>query len=292
MWICVYFLKKKSDYLEALQPFLVEVKKHRTCKGLSEKYHMILHTDGDNTMLAGQTTSYCRDHGIEHRHGSPYLHENQARVEQSHRDIQAMARALLLTFGFDVEMWPLTARHSLYILNRTFKRSLGRTSAYYMMKDKHADLSQLRIFGCRAYPFVDPDCREHKLNDRARQLRYVGHSEVSSAYLLYDTEATKVVNSGMVTFSERLDKLGKVVTTWDPSLVAPLKTNFMVTTLDAPYLDTMRAVIDDTLMQQGVCLPKGGEEISAVVKIQSPTGECWVSLSLYLEPGQARLRLL
>ncbi|KAK3280739.1 hypothetical protein CYMTET_11435 [Cymbomonas tetramitiformis] len=121
-WIWVYFLKKKSSYLDALKLYLLEVKKYRSILGLSEQYHMVLHTDGDSTMIAGQTASYCQQHGIEQRHGSPYLHENQARVERSHRDVQAMARALLLTSGFGVEMWPLAVRHAVYILNRTFRK--------------------------------------------------------------------------------------------------------------------------------------------------------------------------
>eukprot|EP00854_Cymbomonas_tetramitiformis_P014317 gene14317-biopygen14758 len=81
-------------------------------------------------------------------------------------------------------------------------KSLDWTSAHYVVYKKHADLSQLRIFGCLAYPFIDPSLREHKLSNRARELKYAGHSEVSSAYLLYDADSGKVVDSGMVTFSE------------------------------------------------------------------------------------------
>ncbi|KAK3258801.1 hypothetical protein CYMTET_32175 [Cymbomonas tetramitiformis] len=290
-WIYIYFLKHKSDDLDAFKKCIVEIKHHRSGMGFSEDYHMILHTDGDSTMIAGQTATFCKEHGIEQRHGSPYLHENQARVERSHRDVQAITRALLLTSGFAVEMWPLAARHGVYILNRVFRKSLGWTSAYYLVHRKHADLSQLRIFGCLAYPFIDPMLREHKLSDRSRELRYVGHSEVSSAYLLYDPDSGKVVNSGMVTFSERLDKMGKIVTTWDPSVVAPLKTNFMVTVLDAPYRDPVPDLLE-TLLEQGVYLQDGDDEVMAVVKVQTSDGECWVSLSSYLEPGQERLVLL
>ncbi|KAK3242630.1 hypothetical protein CYMTET_47694 [Cymbomonas tetramitiformis] len=291
-WISIFFLKLKSDYLKAFQLYLQKVKRLRSTMNLSSEYHMVLHTDGDSTMIAGQTAAFCEEHGIEQRHGSPYLHENQARVERSHRDVQAMARALLLTSGFDASMWPLATRHAVYILNRVFRKSLGWTSAYYLIRKKHADLSQLRVFGCRAYPFIDPTIREHKLSNRARELRYVGHSEVSSAYLLYDCESGKVVNSGMVTFSEKLDTLGKVVTSWDPSAVTPLKTNFMATTLDAPYRDPPSALLETAVLEQGVYLPEDSDEIVAVVKVETSDDVCWVSLSSYLEPGSDRLSLL
>eukprot|EP00854_Cymbomonas_tetramitiformis_P004734 gene4734-biopygen4670 len=262
--VCIYFLKHKSDYLDVFKLYVMEVKRLRSTMGLPEKYHMTLHTDGDSTMIAGQTAAYCKQHGIQQRHGSPYLHENQARVERSHRDVQAMARDLLLTSGLGVEMWPLAAWRAVYILNRILKKSLSWDSTYHIIHKRHADLSQLRVFGCLAYAFIDPSLREHKLSDRARELRYVGHSEVSSAYLLYDLKSEKVVQSGMVTFSERLDKLGKVVTTWDPSVLAPLKTNFMVTSLDAPCVDPPPALLEAAVQD----------------------------LSSYLEPGEHRLSLL
>ncbi|KAK3260902.1 hypothetical protein CYMTET_30164 [Cymbomonas tetramitiformis] len=273
----------KSDYLATLEMLLVEVRQHRSRMGLDEKYHMVLHTDGDTTMIAGQTEEYCRDQGIEQRHGSPYLHEYQARVERSHRTVQAMARALLLTSGFGVDMWPLAVRHSVYILNRTFRRSMHKKSPYYKLYGQHRDLSHLRVFGCLAYAFVDPGRREHKLSDRARQLRYVGHSEVSSAYLLYDPESGKIVKSGMVKFHEAVDKLGKVVTTWDPSAMAPLSTNFMETALDGAYHDILPSGLEDGVLDVGAYLPEDSDEIRAVLKVQATDETCWVSLRAYLD---------
>eukprot|EP00854_Cymbomonas_tetramitiformis_P034374 gene34374-biopygen27603 len=282
-WICVYFLRKKSDYLATLEMFLVEVRQHRSRMELDDKYHMVLHTDGDTTMIGGQTEEYCKDQGSEQRHGSSYLHENQARVERSHRTVRAMARALLLTSGFGVDMWPLVLHHSVYILNKTFRKSLHKKSPYYKLYGQHRDLSHLRVFGCLAYAFVDPGRREHKLSDRARQLRYVGHSEISSAYLLYDPESGKIVKSGMVKFHEVVDKLGKVVTTWDPSAVAPLSTNFMVTALDGAYHEILPSGREDGVLDVGAYLPDDSDEILAVRKVQASDETCRVSLRAYLD---------
>ncbi|KAK3237271.1 hypothetical protein CYMTET_52638 [Cymbomonas tetramitiformis] len=288
-WTWIHFLKRKSDYLSALQLCIVEVRKFRSKMGLAAEHHMTLHTDGDSTMISGQTAAYCQQHGIEQQHGSPYLHQNQSRVERAHRHIQAMTRALLMTSGFGVEMWPLSARHSVYIDNKMLK---DWTSAFYQVEQKHADLSNLRVFGCLAYAFTDPDVRDHKLSDRARQLRYVGHSEVSSAYLLYDGDSGKVVKSGMVQFCERLDQLGKVITTWDPSVILPLKTDFTITVLDAPYKDPPPAAVGTSVVELGTYLPEDSDEVLAVVKVQHETGLCWVSLRTYLEKRSDRLPAL
>ncbi|KAK3238667.1 hypothetical protein CYMTET_51338, partial [Cymbomonas tetramitiformis] len=279
---------EKSGYLSALKQCVVALKKFRSKMGLKVECHMTLHTDGDTTMIAGQTAKYCRQHGIEQRHGSPYLYENQSRVERAHRDVQAMTRALLLTSGFGVDMWPLAARHAVCIQNRVFKGSLGWTSPFYLVEQKHADLSNLRVFRCLAYAFTDPAVRDHKLSDRARQLRYVGHSQVSSAYLLYDPASGKVVKSGMVTFWEKLDQLGKVINTWDPSVVMPLRTNFTITVLDAPYRDPLPTTVGTGVLDLGAYLPEDSDE----VKVQAGGELCWVSLRSYLGKRPDRLPAL
>ncbi|KAK3237694.1 hypothetical protein CYMTET_52246 [Cymbomonas tetramitiformis] len=267
-WMWTYFLRKKSEYLNALEAYLVELRKHRSRLGLDEQYHMVLHTDGDSTMIAGQTADFCKQHGIEQRYGSPYLHENQATVERSHRDVQAMARALLMTSGFDRKYWPLAFRHAVYLLNRIPRKCLRWESAYSKLNGKLPDLTGLRVFGCVAYAYCDPDTRDGKLGNRARQLRDVGHSEVSTAYLLYDAESEKVVRSGMVVFSERLDKLGAIVTSWDPSVLAPLKTNFMLTVLDTDYVESPVIHEDALVVGRSAYVPDGSDEVLAVVKLQ------------------------
>ncbi|KAK3280738.1 hypothetical protein CYMTET_11434 [Cymbomonas tetramitiformis] len=99
----------------------------------------------------------------------------------------------------------------------------------------------------------------------------------------------KVVNSGMVSFCEKVDKLGKVVTTWDPSMVSPLKTNFMLTTLDADYHDPPPQLKDVSVIELGVFLPEDSDEILAVIKIDTVEGQYWTSLRSYLDTHSDRL---
>ncbi|KAK3258690.1 hypothetical protein CYMTET_32274, partial [Cymbomonas tetramitiformis] len=240
------------------------------------------------------TADYCLRHDIEpqQRHGSPYLHEKQQPGKGRWRGLTemysrpCMARALLMmNSGLGVELWPLAVRHAVYILDQTFRKSLGWTSAHYILdrtfrkslgwtsahyrrKGKRADPSLLQVFGCVAHAYTDPDVHEHKLSDRSWPLGYVGHSEVSSAYLLYDTEAGQVVASGMVVFSERLAiKLGEVITSWDPAAMAPLKTNFTVTTLDAPFSDLSSIPCNISVLAQSMHTCLAGEKTVAAVEV-------------------------
>ncbi|KAK3285995.1 hypothetical protein CYMTET_6420, partial [Cymbomonas tetramitiformis] len=95
----------------------------------------------------------------------------------------------------------------------------------------------------------------------------------------------------MVTFSERLDKLGKVGTTWDPSALAPLKTDFMATTLDAPYRDPLPALLETPVLEQGVYLPEDGGEVMAVVKVEASDDAYWDELEALVQIKGALLMM-
>ncbi|KAK3273657.1 hypothetical protein CYMTET_18112 [Cymbomonas tetramitiformis] len=73
----------------------------------------------------------------------------------------------------------------------------------------------------------------------------------------------------MVVFSERLDKLGAVVASCNPSVLAPLKTNFMITVPDSLYMDS-EEIDEDALVvgSRSAYLPHGSDEVLTVVKIQ------------------------
>ena len=74
-------------------------------------------------------------------------------------------------------------------------------------------LEHVRVFGCKAYQWLDPDQRYNQqpdvsrhLHNRSRSLIYVGHSMRSSSWLLYDLNRNKIVYSGKPQFIEEFDK--------------------------------------------------------------------------------------
>ncbi|KAK3274390.1 hypothetical protein CYMTET_17424 [Cymbomonas tetramitiformis] len=96
----------------------------------------------------------------------------------------------------------------------------------------------------------------------------------------------------MVVFSERLDKLGAVVTSWDPSVLAPLKTNFMLTVLDAEYVESPVIHEDALVVGRSAYVPDGSDEVLAVVKLQQKQDTFWTALRVYLEGSPSRYAML
>eukprot|EP00854_Cymbomonas_tetramitiformis_P001632 gene1632-biopygen1497 len=274
----IYIWKRKLEYTDALKDYRTVIRTIGRVV-LNEELDveevvydvdvLVLHSDNDSTMIAGQAKKYCEDNGILQRTTSPYLHENNARAETYNRLLQSMTRAMLMTTGMPATMWPLALRHAVYLLNRIVKANLGMlTTMHVLGQQKQADLSNLRVFGCRAYAFVDASLRT-KLDDRATPLVYVGQDERSTAYLLWSATRRTVVRSGMVRFDERVNDVGKLVLSWDPAKLRPLRSIFDFR-LDARYWRTFVGTASRIIDISVYC-----EEVFAQVDVRLTPRESW-----------------
>ena len=133
------------------------------------------------------------------------------------REIAAVARAMLLTAKLPADLWHLAYDHSVWLRQRMphiendMKIPFCEVFPTYTL-----DLSDVRVFGCNAYSWLDPDQRYNQqpdvsrhLANRSRPLIYVGHSDTSASWLLYDLDTHKMILTGRPKFIEQFDKLGR-----------------------------------------------------------------------------------
>ncbi|KAK3279430.1 hypothetical protein CYMTET_12685 [Cymbomonas tetramitiformis] len=298
--VCHFYVwKQKLEYVDALEDYRKMVK--ATGRVFLEEdtsveqvvYDLdvlVLHSDNDSTIMSGKAKKYCEDNAIVQRATSPYLHENNARAETMNKYLQTKARAMLATAGLPATMWPLAMRHVVYLINRLCKARLGMQSSLQVLNQKY-DLSVLRVFGCRAYAFIDASLRS-KLADRATPLIYVGHEERSTAYLLYSLDKEKVVRSGMVRFDERVDQYGQLVMSWDPSMLTPLRSLYDCESLDGNFVSAFVGTATIILDLRAYVVQKG-DEFTGVVKLSSAGGgSFWTPVSAFLEARVEHLALL
>ncbi|KAK3271824.1 hypothetical protein CYMTET_19847 [Cymbomonas tetramitiformis] len=298
--VCHFYVwKQKLEFVDALEDYHKMVRatgrvfleeETRVEQVVYDLDVLVLHSDNDSTIVSGKTKKYCEDNAIVQRTTSPYLHENNARAETMNKFLQTKARAMLATAGLPATMWPLAMRHVVYLINRLCKAGLGMQSSLQVLNQKY-DLSVLRVFGCRAYAFIDASLRS-KLADRATPLIYVGHEERSTAYLLYSQDKEKVVRSGMVRFDERVDQYGKLVMSWDPSMLTPLRSLYDCEALDGNFVTAFGGTATVILELRAYVEPKG-DEFTGVVKLKSAGGRTfWTPVSVFLEARVEHLELL
>jgi hypothetical protein len=112
---------------------------------------------------------------------------------------------MLHFMGLPYEMWGYALLCFVYLKNRSPHSALSKRTPYEARFQKLPDLSNIRIFGCKAYMHIPKEKRKgagSKLFDKAKELIFVGYSERSSSWLLFDPETHQEYRSDEVLFDE------------------------------------------------------------------------------------------
>ncbi len=89
---------------------------------------------------------------------------------------------------------------AIYVQNRSLS-STRNITPYQAWYGKKPDVSHLRVFGSKAFALV-PDVNRQKLDPKAKECVFVGYSEGSKAYRLWNPASQKIVISRNVIFDE------------------------------------------------------------------------------------------
>ena len=303
----IFFMKTKDEVASKLVIYIKWIRRVLQDHWPHATVQTTIQTDNDKVFVGGDFAKTCTELDISQRFSAPYLHQNQAIVEVRFKVISGSARAMLLTAGMDGRCWPMAYNHANYLDNRSpstpadpqpfplATRNIQSASPFELLFLKTFSLVNLKVFGSTAWAFIDENLRG-KLDARARPLRYVGHTFNSTAYELWDPEnpTYKPVRSGMVTFHERLDEMGKIIFASDSKTMAPLRSEFDLVNLDAPYIPHPTKGKASTIIDQHAYEDRRAGETVAVVKVPSkkePSG-VWVQVSHLLKAAKQHLPLL
>ena len=276
----VYFMQKKSEALDKFKLFIKEV-----CDPCKLKIKR-LRTDNDSVYVSAEFKLFTSGAGIEQEQSSPYCHEQNGIAERYWRTVQTMAHCLLETAQLDLRYWAFAFAHAAYLKNRVPHSGIDFEIPYQRLTGRQPDLSDVRIFGCKAFAFIDPNLRK-KLDPKAQELLYVGHDATSKSYLLWDLAGRTVVKSGMATFYED-SHFGRILS----KSLSPLKFNDPEEARISVTDDSEDYSIEDVqdILDHGCWYQAESDIRHAVVLIKlSDDTTRWVLLSGYLSKcGDAR----
>jgi hypothetical protein len=144
---------------------------------------------------------WCADRGIKRHLTAPYSPQQNGVVERRNQTVVGTARCMLKGMGVPARFWGEAVSTAVFLLNRSYTRSVeGRTpyEAWYGVKP---DVKFLRVFGCRAHAKVTrPDLK--KLDDRSKPMVMVGYEPGGKAYRLFNPATKRVLVSRDVVFDE------------------------------------------------------------------------------------------
>ena len=130
------------------------------------------------------------------------------------RTLVDLVRCMLHHKGVDRTFWAEALSTAVYIRNRVTSRGLPKkTTPHHHWCDKKPDLSNVRVFGSKCW-YVLPKTKVSKLDARAREGMFVGYSDQSKGYKIWDAERRKMFVSRDVKFEETESSTKTVNVCW------------------------------------------------------------------------------
>ena len=198
MW--VYFLREKAEAFQIFKRW------HKFVERESGKLVKELRSDRGGEFLSTEFCEYCNEHGIKRQLTTAYTPQQNGVVERRNRTVVEMARCMLKAQALPDPFWAEAVNTAVYILNRSYTKALQGKTPQEAYSGKKPSVLHFRTFGCTCYAHV-PDVSRKKLDAKSKKCIFLGYSEESKAYRLYDPEARKILTSRDVVFDEERPQL-------------------------------------------------------------------------------------
>lgn len=200
----IYIMRHKSEALQKFKEFKSCAEK-QTGKKLKK-----FRTDGGGEFCSEDFEKFLRGHGILHQKTAPHTPEQNGVAERFNRTVVEKIRCMLSDAKLPKQFWAEALSTAVFIVNRIPRRDKAGITPEEIWSKVKPDLSIMRVFGCTAMAHV-PKISRKKLDDKAVECYFLGYSNESKAYRLYNKSTRKVIISRDVTFMENKQSVDQVI---------------------------------------------------------------------------------
>jgi len=145
--------------------------------------------------------NFCEKHGIKRELTVRRTPQQNGVAERKNRTIVEMARSMLQNKSLPKQFWAEAVNTAVYILNRSPTKAILNTTPYEAWFNRKPNVDHFRVFGCIAYSHIPKENRE-KLDGKGEKCIFIGYSNESKGYRLYNPETKKMIISRDVIFDE------------------------------------------------------------------------------------------
>ena len=160
-----------------------------------------LRTDNGGEYASIEFADYLKKNGIQHQTTVPKTPEQNSIAERMNRTLVESVRSMLSDSKLPKRFWAEGLSTATYLHNRSPTNSVQGMTPYEVWTGQKPNVSQLRVFGCDAYPHTPKDERS-KMDPKARKNIFLGYGNNVKGYRLYDKGKCKVFYSRDVIFNE------------------------------------------------------------------------------------------
>uniref|UniRef100_A0A1A8B2B7 Retrovirus-related Pol poly from transposon TNT 1-94 n=1 Tax=Nothobranchius furzeri TaxID=105023 RepID=A0A1A8B2B7_NOTFU len=171
--IFVYFLRNKSDTVQATEKFLADTASYGDVK--------CIRSDNGTEFMCRRYQDLLSKHKIRHETSAPYSPHQNGTVERNWRTLFDMGRCMLIESGLPKYLWTYAIQTAAVIRNRCFSRRTEQTP-YFLLTGCKPNISTMQKFGCACFAYRQ---NKTKLDSRCTKGIFIGYDKYSPAYLIY-----------------------------------------------------------------------------------------------------------
>jgi len=189
----VYPIKEKSDTFNKLKIFEALATAHFGTR-MSK-----LRCDNGGEYTSKALKEFCEGKGIEIQYTSPYCPQQNGHAERLNRTLCEKGRSLLIEGNLPKEMWNEAIQTAAYLLNRSYTTALNNVTPAELWFGSKPDISNLRVFGCKAY-LLKPNHTRNKFDEKSELFTLIGYN--NHGYRLWDPKNKRIINGRNIKFDE------------------------------------------------------------------------------------------
>ena len=192
----VFCITRKSEALTCFQQVFKTILRD-TGRTIST-----LRTDRGGEFCSAAFSKYLSENNIRRELTTSYTPEQNVVVERENQTIMEGVRNSLYYSQLPMSFWAEVVVYIVYTLNRTCSRVHGDNTPFELYTGLKPSLSHLRPFGCPVFIHILAHLRK-KLDVKCRRGIFVGYSEESKAYRVWDSTKRQVVTTRDIVFDEQ-----------------------------------------------------------------------------------------
>jgi transposase InsO family protein len=169
-YVCVYFMKEKSETLSRFKEFKEKVESD------VDKKIQCLRTDNGREYVSHEFDTYLKKHKIRRQLTCPNTPQQNGVAERKNRHIAETCRSMLHTMNVPWKFWAECMRTAVHIINRLPQEKMGYVSPFQKLWKMKPTIRHFRIFGCVCYVFVLDHLRT-KFDKKAVQCIFIGYDD-------------------------------------------------------------------------------------------------------------------
>ena len=151
--IFIYYLEAKSDVYKCFVHFITFIQKQNNL------HIKTLKTENGKEYINKDVKKLLADNGTHWQFTVPRNPESNRRVERLNRTFLDKARCMLQEAGLGNEFWAEAIATASYVANRSPHSSVKMKTPYVLWEGVVPDLSNIRVFGCKANAYVAKELR-------------------------------------------------------------------------------------------------------------------------------------